>query len=96
VLGLTEPIILPADNESEFKRQVTFEGVVQVISRCAELGIAGEKSVSFAVDENLLDGRASRRYVFRVRLGWSSPLRNGGNGVRIGLDPCRRGRTDVR
>jgi hypothetical protein len=28
VLGLTEPIILPADNESEFKRQVTFEGVV--------------------------------------------------------------------
>lgn len=28
VLGLAEPIILPADNESEFKRQVTFEGVV--------------------------------------------------------------------
>jgi hypothetical protein len=28
VLGLTEPIILPADNEMEFKRQVTFEGVV--------------------------------------------------------------------
>jgi hypothetical protein len=30
VLGLTEPIILPADNLSEFKRQVTFEGVVPV------------------------------------------------------------------
>ncbi len=28
VLGLTEPIILPAANEPEFKRQVTFEGVV--------------------------------------------------------------------
>jgi hypothetical protein len=28
VLGLTEPIILPAANETEFKRQVTFEGVV--------------------------------------------------------------------
>jgi hypothetical protein len=28
VLGLTEPIILPADNPAEFKRQVTFEGVV--------------------------------------------------------------------
>jgi hypothetical protein len=28
VLGLTEPIILPADNLDEFKRQVTFEGVV--------------------------------------------------------------------
>ncbi|ADV62997.1 hypothetical protein Isop_2423 [Isosphaera pallida ATCC 43644] len=28
VLGLTEPIILPANNETEFKRQVTFEGVV--------------------------------------------------------------------
>jgi hypothetical protein len=28
VLGLTEPIVLPADNPAEFKRQVTFEGVV--------------------------------------------------------------------
>jgi hypothetical protein len=28
VLGLTEPIILPAANEPEFKRQVTFEGVI--------------------------------------------------------------------
>jgi hypothetical protein len=28
VLGLSEPIILPGDNEMEFKRQVTFEGVV--------------------------------------------------------------------
>jgi hypothetical protein len=28
VLGLSEPIILPAANEIEFKRQVTFEGVV--------------------------------------------------------------------
>ena len=28
VLGVTEPIILPADNPAEFKRQVTFEGVV--------------------------------------------------------------------
>jgi hypothetical protein len=28
VLGLTEPIILPGDNDMEFKRQVTFEGVV--------------------------------------------------------------------
>jgi hypothetical protein len=28
VLSLTEPIILPADNLDEFKRQVTFEGVV--------------------------------------------------------------------
>ena len=28
VLGLTEPIILPAANTPEFKRQVTFEGVV--------------------------------------------------------------------
>jgi len=28
VLGLSEPIILPAANETEFKRQVTFEGVV--------------------------------------------------------------------
>ena len=30
VLGLSEPIILPADNLDEFKRQVTFEGVVPV------------------------------------------------------------------
>lgn len=28
VLGLSEPIILPSANEIEFKRQVTFEGVV--------------------------------------------------------------------
>jgi hypothetical protein len=28
VLGLSEPIILPAANAAEFKRQVTFEGVV--------------------------------------------------------------------
>jgi hypothetical protein len=28
VLGLSEPIIFPADNPAEFKRQVTFEGVV--------------------------------------------------------------------
>jgi hypothetical protein len=28
VLGLTEPIVLPADNPAEFKRQVTLEGVV--------------------------------------------------------------------
>jgi len=28
VLGLSEPIILPGANETEFKRQVTFEGVV--------------------------------------------------------------------
>lgn len=28
VLGLTEPLILPSANESEFKRQVAFEGVV--------------------------------------------------------------------
>jgi hypothetical protein len=30
VLGLSEPIILPADNLDEFKRQVTFEGTVPV------------------------------------------------------------------
>jgi hypothetical protein len=30
ILGLTEPIILPADNPNEFKRQVTFEGTVPV------------------------------------------------------------------
>ncbi len=30
VLGVTEPIILPADNLDEFKRQVTFEGTVPV------------------------------------------------------------------
>ena len=30
VLGLTEPIILPADKLVEFKRQVTFEGIVPV------------------------------------------------------------------
>ncbi len=30
VLGLTTPIILPGDNLDEFKRQVTFQGVVPV------------------------------------------------------------------
>ncbi|HZT82276.1 MAG TPA: hypothetical protein VFA26_18760, partial [Gemmataceae bacterium] len=30
VLGLTEPIILPADNLDEFKRQVTFQSIVPV------------------------------------------------------------------
>jgi hypothetical protein len=30
VLGLTTPLILPADNLDEFKRQVTFQGVVPV------------------------------------------------------------------
>ncbi len=37
VLGLTEPIIRPADNETEFKCQVTFEGVIPTKSTALAL-----------------------------------------------------------
>lgn len=54
VLGLTEPIILPGDNETEFKRQVTFEGVIPTKSDhrgkfCVLLEPIGDGKIGLAV-----------------------------------------------